>query len=279
MDKAFWENAVNTRTSCRSYEMQSVEPEKMEKLKAFMHNLTLPFEHKMETRFFQSEGKQLGNSLIKSPPDWMAFLSATDLMSICKTGFAGELGILYATGLGLNTCWYGHYILANLESVMPHLGEHKNDKMPSYGYGKGEVNGIRVICVSPLGYWDQKGIRFFDRLARGLNSYKRKPLAELMKDSQNLENLPAEIIYALEFGRKAPSGGNTQHWRFHVSNDNNEITVSKLEGFKHFKWEHCDLDLGVCAAHIWLGLECNGIKCEVIPSVESDTVVWRIQIK
>lgn len=278
-EKTFWENAVNSRHSCRSYQARAVENDKLDELKTFAKEMKLPFEHDFEVRFFKSGGRPLANNLKNPPPDCVAFMSNTDLLSVCKTGFAGEIFILYATGLGLSTCWFGHYILPELERVMPHLGEHKNDPMPSCGYAKGEAEGIRAICISPLGYWEQKGLRLVDRISGSMMSFKRKPLADLMLNGRNPDSLPPEIQYALDFGRKAPSGANTQHWRFHVADDNKTITISKLDGFTHFKWEHFEADVGICAAHVWIGLECQGIKCEVEPSLENGCVVWRLKIQ
>lgn len=278
-DKNFWESAINRRRSCRSFEARPVESETMEKLKAFTQQMELPFAHETEFRFFQSDGKPLANNLRNPPPDCVAFLSQTDLLTIAKTGFAGELFILYATGLGLSTCWYGHYKLNELERLMPHLGEHKHDPMPSFGYGKGEVEGRRAICITPLGYWKQSGARPLDRLTMNMMSFKRKPLAELMEDGCSAEALPKEIAFAFDLARKAPSGANKQEWRFGVSEDHKTATIAKPIGYKHPMWEHDDVDVAICASHFWVGLQIQGIVCEVNPFVDQNRVVWRFSLE
>ncbi len=278
-NKQFWENAINDRHSCRSYQDRPVEARVMEKLKAFVISMDMPFEHDdFELRFFKSIGRPLANNLKNPPPDCLAFMSGSDLMSIGKTGFAGELFMLYATGLGVNTCWFGHYILPEVERAMPHLGKHANDPAPSFGYGKDEVEGIRAICITPLGYWEQKGLRLTDRIASSMMSFKRKPLAELMENGSDPEKLPSEIQYALDFARKAPSAANSQHWRFEVSGDIKTVTIAKPHGYKHFKWEHCDMDMGICACHFWLGLQVQGIPCAVEPVLDGDRVIWRFSL-
>ncbi len=277
-NKRFWENAVNARHSCRSYQNRPVEPEVMEKLKAFAGSISLPFAHDYELRFFKSLGRPLANNLKNPPPDCLAFLSGTDLKSIAKTGFAGELFILYATGLNVCTCWFGHYILPEVERAMPHLGKHANDPAPSFGYGKDETEGIRAICITPLGYWEQKGLRLTDRIAGNMMSFKRKSLAELMENGEDPEKLPPNIQYALDFARKAPSGGNSQHWRFAASGDGKTVTIAKPRGYKHFKWEHCDMDVGICACHFWLGLQVQGVACTVEPMLDGDRVKWRFSL-
>lgn len=53
-------------------------------------------------------------------------------------------------------------------------------------------------------------------------------------------------------------------WRFSFDNDFKILKVTMPEGYKHFKWEHPNMDSGICAAHIWRGL----IERGVIPRVE-----------
>lgn len=277
-NKEFWENAVNKRHSCRSFQDKPVDADIMEELKLFASSMKLPFEHNFELRFFKTDGQPIANNLKFAPPDCAAFLSETDLLSIGKTGFAGELFILYATGLGVDTCWFGHYKLSEVERLMPHLSKHTSNPLPSYGYGKDEVEGKRVICITPLGYWEQKGLRLMDRLAGSMMSFKRKPISELMVNSADLEKLPNEILYALDLARKAPSAGNTQHWRFEVLNGNKTVIIAKPKGYKHFKWEHCDMDVGICACHFWLGLQVQNIACTVEPVLDGDRVAWKFML-
>ncbi|MDR2514004.1 MAG: hypothetical protein LBD02_02205 [Christensenellaceae bacterium] len=279
-DRAFWEAAVNERHSCRSYKPTSVESGAMQRLKAFAAGLALPFDWRGEFRFFQTAGRPIANNLKVPPPDAVAFLSETDPLSVAKTGFAGELLLLYATGLQINSCWFGHYLLVELERCMPHLGEHAAGPLPAFGYGRGEVPGRRALCLSPLGYWEEKGLRLVDRLSSGLMSFKRKPLGALMTGPLGPEALSPELRHALELAVKAPSAANTQHWRFNVSADQKTVTVACLPGFRHFRWEHFDMDIGICASHLWLGLRTQGINCtaEPLPGAEEGHIAWKFSL-
>jgi len=146
---------------------------------------------------------------------------------VSKTGFIGELAILYATNLDLITCWMGHYVLSEIESLMPHLGEYKSDNNPKYGYGKGIVEGRRVICASPVGYWKQKGLRLFDRMQVRNFSYNRKHIEDLIDGNVEVGSISRDIKYAIELASKAPSALNKQFWRFKVSADQKEMGASK----------------------------------------------------
>lgn len=277
IDKVDWESAINTRRSIRSYEMRDVDEGTMNRIKNFIIDMKVPFKNNVKIRFFKSSpDKRLYSSFV-SPLDGMAFIGNTDIKSISTTGFVGEIIILYATSLGLSTCWYGHYSLKELERIMPHLGGN-NFPENKWGYGKGVVEGERAICISPLGYWKKEGLRLTDRLTESFMSYKRKQINAFLEGGMTEESLTKEILYAFDLARKAPSGANSQHWRFKVSPDFKTISISMPVGYKHIKWEHPDVDIGICACHFWLGLMIKNIKCKVSLSEEEGRAVWKFEI-
>ena len=59
--------------------------------------------------------------------------------------------------------------------------------------------------------------------------------------------------------------------------EDREIIVSKPIGYKHFKWEHPDADVGMCAAHIWLGLLCEGYNPRVFVCQKEDRAFWTFE--
>lgn len=273
-----WESAINTRRSTRSFEVSPIEESKMNLLQSFIENMQIPFEHNVKVQMFKANSDKKLYTVFSSPPDNMAFIANTDICSTSAAGFVGEVIILYATSLGLSTCWYGHYALAELERVMPHLKEYKNLQNPKWGYGKDEVEGERAICITPLGYWKEKGVRFFDRMQESLISHKRKPLGELLEGDIREEELSTEILYALDLARKAPSAANSQHWHFRVSSDLKTISIAMPVGYKHIKWEHPNVDIGICASHFWLGLLMKNISCKVSLIEKEGRAVWQFQL-
>jgi nitroreductase len=278
LEKIDWESAINVRRSVRTYEMREIEKDSMDKLKNFINNMKVPFNHDIKIRFFKANSDKKLLTFFNSPPDGMAFISNTDIASISKVGFVGEMAILYATSLGISTCWYGHYSLEELEKIMPHLGKNKNLDNPKWGYGKGVVEGERAICISPLGYRKKEGLRLTDRVTGSFMSYKRKEINASLEGEIKEESLTPELLYAFDLARKAPSGANSQHWRFKVSSDLKSISIAMPIGYKHVKWEHPDVDIGICACHFWLGLTMKGIKSKVSITEEEDRAVWRFEI-
>jgi len=273
-----WESAINIRRSTRSFETRPVEQEKMNKLQQFIDEMQLPFEHQVKVRMFKANSDKKLYTVFNSPQDGVAFMANTDACSVSAAGFVGEMVILFATSLDLATCWYGHYVLSELERVMPHLGAYAEAANPKWGYGVGEVQGERAVCITPLGYWKKDGVRLFDRAQQSLISYKRKPISALLEGEQKEENLSPELLYAIDLARKAPSAANSQHWRFRVSSDQKTITIAMPAGYKHIKWEHPDVDLGICASHFWLGLMMKGIDCTVSLKEKEGHAEWRFEI-
>jgi nitroreductase len=247
----------------------------MAKLSAFTADLMVPFEHGVTVAFFKADpSKRLYGTPLTPPPDHAAFMAHTDTVSISQAGFVGEMLILYATSLGLATCWYGHFSLDELERVMPHHDASWTSERPKWGYGKGEPPGLRAICITPLAYWRKEGLRAFDRITGAMMSYRRKPLAELLQDGIHEDDLSPDVRYALDLARKAPSAANSQFWRFSVSNDQRTIQVAMPEGYRHFKWEHPNIDIGICASHVWLGLQLRGISPGVHVVRNNGRAIW-----
>jgi len=278
-NRPFWEDSIIARRSLRSsYDRRAVETRTMEQLQAFTRQMPLPFDHSIEIRYFKSRaGKALANNLKNPPEDCVAFIAGTDLTTLAKVGFLGELLLLYATGLGLSTCWFGHYMLDEAERLLSDV-ERVAGKRPKMGYGAEEVPGRRIICLSPLGYMDAGRLKLLDRMTGKMYSGKRKPLAEFLPDPAAEAQLAPELRYALNLARMAPSAANKQHWQFTVSPDQKQVTIAKPRDYKHPFWEHPDVCVGCCAAHFWLGLMIQGIGSAVTPTVESDRVVWNFAL-
>jgi nitroreductase len=260
--------------------MIEVETEVIESVKDFAQSISVPFEHNVQIRFFKSEPTKALYMMMKSPPDNVAFVAETDVVSISKVGFIGELLILFAESNGLATCWYGHYKLAELERLMPHLQftEQLKESNMGYGYSKGVTTGKRAICVTPLGYYEENGLRLLDRITKKTSSFKRKEIFDLLENPNVYDKLSVAVMYALDLGRKAPSAANSQMWRFTFEDDFKTIIISMPVGYKHFKWEHPNVDIGICACHIWLGLIDKGYKPKVTVAEDSERAVWRISI-
>jgi len=273
-------STIDARRSARSYQMMPVDQDVMDAIKNFARAMLIPFDHHVTIRFFHADPTKTLYPLMKSPPDNIAFVAETDSISISQVGFVGELLILYAQSKNISTCWYGHYKLAELERLMPHLQspDQLKEANKGFGYSKGETAGVRAICITPLGYYEDGGLRLMDRITEKTISHKRKEIIELLENQDSFSHLSDDILYALDLGRKAPSAGNAQMWRFGFEDSFNTITIAMPPGYQHFKWEHPNVDIGICACHVWLGLLDRGWQPTVKVSEEAGRAVWKISI-
>ncbi len=281
MNKLFpIKSTIDSRRSARSYKMTPVDAEVIEAVKNFAETISVPFDHNTEIRFFNADPTKALYTVMKSPPNNAAFIAETDVVSISKAGFVGELMILFAQSRNISTCWYGHYKLSELERLMPHLqsADQLKESNMGYGYSKGETAGRRAICISPFGYYEDSGLRLMDRITKTTSSFNRKGIKDLLEDPDDHEKLSEDILYALDLGRKAPSAANSQMWRFAFEDNYKTIAISMPVGYKHFKWEHPNVDIGICACHVWLGLIDKGYDPAVAVNEDSGRAVWRISM-
>lgn len=267
--------AIPLRHSVRAYLPDPQPEDVIRQITAFAGGLMLPFEHGVKVRHFKAEpGKKLYNNGI-NPVDNLALMAQTDLVSISKAGFVGGLVMLYAVKLGLATCWFGHYKLSEVGRYIEGIAgaERIKESTLGYGYGKQVDVGERVICCMPFGQKDAGTKRLVDVVA-GKRGATRKPLESLMEWPALAGGLPPSIKEALALAKLAPSAANSQMWRFGVNEEYDEITIAKPVGYRHFKWEHPDVDVGICAAHAWLGLLERGHTPSVTVRQDADRAFW-----
>jgi nitroreductase len=270
--------AIPERHSTRTFLAAPLSDGDVRAVSDFVQGLALPFESGPEFRFFKAApGTGLYNNGV-APVDNIALIAETDVVSVSKAGFAGELALLCATSLGLSTCWFGHYKLAELGKYIDGIAtkERLKESALGYGYGNHHDVGKRVICCIPFGNGDEASKRLIDRIMGKLGA-NRKPLSELLEENTALSAMPPDIIEVLDSARLAPSAGNSQVWRFGYDKNTNVLTVAKPIGYKHFKWEHSDVDIGICAAHIWLGLVNKGYAPKVSVEQSEGRAFWSFE--
>ncbi|MDL2318993.1 hypothetical protein LJC74_07990 [Eubacteriales bacterium OttesenSCG-928-A19] len=283
MDMKSWASdlakAVPPRHSVRAFLSDPLPDGITRQITAFADGLMLPFEHNVKVKLFTAEpGKKLYNNGI-NPVNNLALMAQTDLVSISKAGFVGELVMLYAVKQGLSTCWFGHYKLSEVGRYIEGItGDDRiKESTLGYGYGKHVDVGERVICCMPFGHKNEATKRLVDVVA-GKRGANRKPLESLMEQPAMADSLPPDIKEILELAKLAPSAANSQMWRFGVREDYRIITIAKPVGYKHFKWEHPDVDVGMCAAHAWLGLLEKGYAPSVEVRQDADRAVWTFRL-
>jgi nitroreductase len=243
---------IRRRFSVRHYQPRSVPDEILQSvIKSGDTSLALDASIRVHFHLIK-EGKLVaeqmtfltgGRWLFGSAPHFIIATSEEKPLFMMNMGFRMEQMILFATGLGLGTCWIGG--LFTEKRIGAFLGLDKTE---------------RVIVLTPLGYPDTSS---YGRTIHSIvhlgapQSRRRKPLEQIVFGPQwdmPLETQDSGLLEVLECTRLAPSWTNTQPWRFLVDKDE-IIAVADASGRnlsvrdgKHYY----RLDVGIAMAHFFL---------------------------
>lgn len=196
------------RTSVRSYRAQALGPDTVQALSAIISGLK-PGPFGTRPRFALS-GKEVEADkakgaigtygVIKGAPAYIVGCVRSGPWAFVDYGYAMESLILYATALGLGSCWLGGIFSRGAAGK-------------ALGLSEGEI----VPAISPIGYASDRQ-SLADRIIRGsAGSARRKPWSELFFSESWNKALSAEDAGpwapVLDAVRAGPSASNKQPWR------------------------------------------------------------------
>jgi len=238
---------IKERTSIRSYNNKPLDLELAEKVIHFLNEIKGPLG--LTTRFklvnanldHVDSNLKLGTyGVIKGTSWFIACAVKNTNNNLLELGYVLEKGILYATSLGLGTCWLGGtFKKGEFAKVM----ELKEDEI--------------LPIITPLGY-SSESRRFIDSFIRlTAGSKNRKPWGEIFfnKDFSKAlsESDAAEYSIPLEMIRLAPSASNKQPWRIVKNNDNYDFYLEHTKGYtKAFNYDMQMIDMGIALCHFEL---------------------------
>ena len=233
---------ITKRTSWRSYNGESLNEKHRKQINEFIESdLGTPFGSKPWFTILDREtNKKLGTyGFISGAKRFIVGTAQDTPMGIEDYAYALEKIILYATQIGLGTCWIG--------GIYDKKGF--NDAMGQAG---------KIPALTPLGYpKDRRTAAKLIRWAAG--SKNRKPWSELFfnEDLTVLTKDEArEYATALEMVRLAPSASNGQPWRIYLEGDKLHLHVEPRKGYGSIT----RLDMGIAMSHLELTLAEQGIK-------------------
>ena len=207
---------MRARQSVRTYETERLKKSDIDKLTNFIsedQNLTGPFGNKGQIDFIQvqnnvtDKGFKIGTyGIIKNPQAYFVGTCKNEKYALVEYAYIFHRATLYATQLGIGTCWMGGTFTRNSFEKEIQLRE-----------------GEFIPCVSPLGYPKGKQ-RMFDKALRYVVKadnkkaweklfYKESFEKPLTKDDAGPLEVPMEMV------RLGPSASNKQPWRLVLSAD------------------------------------------------------------
>lgn len=240
------EKTVLQRYSVRTYDPRPVEQELREKLMDFAAGLSNPFGPGIRIQFIDAaaaaKGEKLGTyGFIKGAQLYMAVTVPNEAHAAEALGYEFEHLVLYATSLGLGTCWLGGTF--DRKAFASKIRIEENEVFP---------------ILSPVGYAAQK-IRVSEEIfKKAFKSGGRKPWETMFfQDSfkQTLTKKAAgEYQYPLEMVRMAPSAVNKQPWRVVVSKEGIHFFLKHSPGSEVLSLDMQRIDMGIALCHFHLAV-------------------------
>jgi len=228
--------AIDARISCRAYKDEPLSEDTIGKLRAFVDDLV----EESGLRFVlvsPAEGgatlKLGGRMFTGDVSTYLALIGPDDDATRERFGYFGEEFVLYATSLGLGTCWVAGTF--DRASVVVPLAD-------------GEV----IHDVIPIGNVPAKQ-PFAQRTIRaGLRRRNKKPEA-LYQGPTSLADAPAWVRAGIQCVIKGPSAVNQQPVVFVQDEQGLRATLPNV------KREVAYTDLGIAKLHFELGAASEGM--------------------
>lgn len=253
---------VQQRYSCRTYQAQMLENETRQKLEKFLAGL-YPGPLGSITRFAliaasESDRKALKSlgtyGFIKAAPGFIVGACKPGKFNLEDYGYQLELSVLFATELGLGTCWLGGTFT---KSSFARKIAVKEDEL--------------VPAVASVGYIAEKPRMIESFLGKGKGNRKRLPWENLFFDRGFFHPLSPEsagnFLDTLYMVRLSPSASNRQPWRLVKDHRAWHFYLQRTPGYREsplVRWTTiADLqriDLGIAMCHFELGSHASG--CE-----------------
>lgn len=255
---------IEKRRSVRTYDGQPLTEEHRTKLMEYAGALSNPFDIPVSVRLVETENassQKMGTyGVIKGTKTFLGVTVPKGELSLEAVGYSFEHLVLYATSLGIGTCWLAATF--DRKAFTKELDVKPDEWFP---------------VISPVGYATQTRALSETLMRTGMRSDKRKAWKELFfRDSfetplsrQDAGNL-AE---ALDLLRLAPSATNAQPWR-----------VLLREGAVHFYAKSAEgkgeadppiiqrVDVGICASHFHLAVQTLGLTGTLVRTTEPEQV-------
>lgn len=246
-------DTIKLRKSIRTYEQKTINDEHLSLLQQYINkeeNLVGPIGGKAKFEIIEvsnnisNKGIKLGTyGFIKNHQGYIVGISENSKTALLQFGYIFEKLILYATQLGLGTCWMGGTF--NRTSFKKEL-ELNNDEF--------------IPCISSIGYPKEKQ-RIFDKTLRYVTKADNKKAWEELFFNENFNQSlskadAGQLAIPIEMIRLGPSASNKQPWRIILSKDKKRIHfylshTSNYSGNK-LGFDMQVIDIGIAMCHFEL---------------------------
>lgn len=239
------EQTINMRYSVRTYDEKPISKEDKEKLMTYANTLSNPFGVPVTFRLLEKDGEisseKLGTyGMIKGTNSYIGVTVPIGKLGLEAVGYDFEQLILYATHLGIGTCWLGGTF--NRSGFATAMGVKENEWFPA---------------ISPIGYPAAKKRLTESLFRKTMKLNQRKEWETLFFKNDFTTPLAkedaGEYAVPLEMLRLAPSASNKQPWRVVLSDNSYHFYEEQAPGYSKLASmdiQRVDIGIGACHFHI-----------------------------
>ena len=249
------QTVIRSRISCRTYDPTPLAEDIIAKIQDEL--LLLNQEASSKVRFVlvsslndeNNSKTKLGTyGIMSGAHTYIVAIQDVEFGDPLELGYLFEKAILFATELGISTCWLGGTF--NRNQFEKSLTLAQNETIP---------------IVSPIGYAKDKRSLLDSAMRFGAGSNNRKPWHELFFEHDSKTPLTKEAAgpfeAALEMVRLGPSASNKQPWRILKKGQDFHFYIQRNPGYGDMiKYDLQLNDLGIAKCHFELIVKEDGIK-------------------
>ncbi|MCT8138282.1 nitroreductase family protein [Anaerobacillus sp. CMMVII] len=242
---------IKKRKSVRTFETTPLTSEHLKQVNEYLkvaENLVGPLGRKARFEVIQiqnnvsDKGIKLGTyGFIKNHQGYIVGIMENTKMGLVEFGYIFEKFILFATELGIGTCWIGGTF--NRNSFAKEINLSETDFIP---------------CITPIGYAKEKQ-RLFDKTLRYVTKADNKKAWHELFFKSNFENPVSkedvgDFAVPIEMVRLGPSASNKQPWRIIFSEDKNEFYfyLAHTPNYNKLGFDMQLIDIGIAMCHFEL---------------------------
>lgn len=241
------------RKSIRTYIEKPLEESDRKKINDYINKLSEnehPFGAKVRIKLFDVDkeinSKDLGTyGVIKGAKTYLGVAVNETADAMEAVGYVFEKLVLYASSIGLGTCWLGGTF--NRGEFAKAMQLQENEFFP---------------IASPIGYIERKNHTVDKIMRMAIKADSRKPFESMFfeKDfsSPLSQETAGEYGDILETVRLAPSAKNGQPWR--IVKDGNTFHFFEKKDIPSSNHDIQRLDIGIAGCHFDLAASQKGIK-------------------
>lgn len=234
--------AAIKRKSMRTYKEEPISQELRQKLINYIESVKAPFNTKVRFKIIDMDNirsdVKLGTyGVIKGAKTFICSAVEKENRYEENLGYVFEKIILYATALGLGTCWLG--------------GTFKRGE-----FGKAMELKEREFMpvIAPIGYAKENRSLLDSLMVIAAGSKNRKDWNELFFDKGFDKVIKREDVgkfkEAFEMVRIAPSASNKQPWRIVKNGNSFHFFIARNKGYgKSLNFDIQRLDIGIAMCH------------------------------